>query len=733
MRQFIPNDYSGLIDWKIVSHVFPKNVVNFSGVVEAYCGSSLDLGISPVMKSNNLYLGPDAIFGRSDNYPMHNWDKSNFNNFNTEDKSFIPMSVTNASAFSEINNRIVENTLLISVTGVSSCIDMLFSRRPGSISQIIYKIPSLNTSAFTLAKGGGDTGQALNANMRSWQFSSTLKDASTAITSVYMGNAIGIGEGTSAYHRDNQTRGGASYLVPGKQYWVNEFVNPDQAFPASVTTYWDYASGIALGTNITSAVLKSCVIPLDFTTGTNNEGGSQDITYKGVEDGDNMGHYTLWHSMRMYESVTVNHQGIEGSVHIETWFYKPRIRENIGYGTHRAVHSFGPIIPNYFNKAYAYTPGYQNCQTANGQPINLDDTLSFSGGLDYATMLDHHPSWTEADIPWAPSLSAAPQFGFYLKGIHTRIVESNDSPVVAFWPPGGPTNIYSLFQEGVPALSRGSFWATLIWKSKPNFTFESGTYVNSQRLESTDLLVSPRTYFRPLDSNYDIADNGSPVTNPNPWGDKGTLFFDWHNFKLALAYRDLGFTALAKTIADNCCTYCMILEKTAGNFATTTPEPENKPYIASGPMAVAILAKGDTNLDHYNSNNTTGVIYGGNQLSGDFNSFGFTRSNYKNVSLSAHFWPASSTGGPGTWYGAMANLFNVENYSLRGGAAGWTGSQYWMVYGRDVADVKSKVDRIVASGYLNKRPTIDNIPKIVLENVPPITKLKPLNSQGTPT
>ena len=164
----------------------------------------------------------------------------------------------------------------------------------------------------------------------------------------------------------------------------------------------------------------------------------------------------------------------------------------------------------------------------------------------------------------------------------------------------------------------------------------------------------------------------------------------------------------------------MILEKTAGNFATTGIEA-GKPFITSGPYAVGILAKGDTDLNHYHIFNSTGVIYSGNHCSGDFNQFTFIQQRYQLGFLYDRGWlTASSNGSPEIWYGLQGNLFNMHAYSYTGKAKGWVGNQYWFVYGKNALEVKSKIDRIIASGGPKRRPSISNIPKVILDNVPPL-------------
>lgn len=615
-----------------------------------------------------LVPGRNPILHRTDYYPTYNWNKSNFSNFNKLGINRNPVSstVVNASAYNQTNTEILDNTIKVDIPGVSSIIRVHFGRRPAGVQQFEYIMDQYDTSAYMLGRSGGDTGMALNFNER-WFIASDVAGSVSKDP-----NYIGTWWHTSGFSI-NPTRGGAISDIRN----VPTSPPSDQSWHPSISLYRNYETGKS-SNGVTSGIFDSCIIPFDFIS-FSGEG----TTVTNMEKGGDPYIPTIWKNLRQYERLIVNYAGLEGVLCHQNWSY-----QNIGFssqtfGKTQFNLAVGPIIPIYFDKTYTYNATRKEL---------WDMDLSLTGGAD---------GWLYGGQPFS---STVDKLGPRYTTWHS-IFESNHYP-----------NFVKFTGNSLAGID-SSDWATNI---QNNRNFDNNWPLDNQvprEVPDLDGTGNHNRWVRPL----------YPGNNTDgPTWTKGTLFFDWPTF--SSAYTNYLTASSAKNSAgmqsaqsqmDDSLYYTYILKKTAGNFAT----PYKRPFIASGPMAFGIFAKGDTDANNfiYSSNGTNGTVeYAGNGCGGDWNVLEFSYQNYNANNCKTYgFWNTSAdAGSPEVWMGSKGILivFYSTDYYKR--LAGWKGSQYFMILGKDEIDVKNKIDYLVSSGIAKTRPTF-SVPQFIQDGVKP--------------
>lgn len=678
-----PTIFSGINNtgsFVIVNIIDQGKVDNFSSIPEGFCLSAQDLQKNLTIKNNKIIPAKNPLFERPDFWANYNWDKTRFSQLNTEMGAYRPVSGTSGIGTSQINYEIIENVEHVSSTGASSTIVALFSKRPGYVQQFIYKIPSLDTSCYILGKGGGDTGMGTNvaewcmefsnAPIRGYnQYAPGLDFASSVnkYTIPFRAGILDDPEEKFKNFRSNQTRGG----VAGS--FRPEFAGaPYKGIKWYPDASWSQSPTVyrnytqGLAPNNVASAALESCV-IPFDF----------ISYKGGEDGTvnagdhggDLAHPALYRHERYFEKVVVNFSGMEGVIYHKMWHHVPRVVASGEYGQTRYQRAVGPIVPNIFDKAYIYNY-YRN------EFKDLDS--QFSGGKL---------------IEGVSSVSSIVSSCFR-NCIYGEFVESNHMPPVRGIVNTGYTQ-----------------WESNIYRNKLEYNdvvWGQNGYANSPISDGEN---GRRRIF--------MAHNATDYLNGS-----GQFFFNWDPFIT-------GFNTKNQEIADKACYYTLILEKTT-NPATSFSNPggAHKPYVASGPFAFGIVAKGDTDLNNYYIDynpeasfmgGNACLIYKGNGLQGDFNEFAWRHS--KAVLASRKYdmsaYDTSADGNCLIWHSLFGTVITLQNMDHQKKIPGWGGWHYWMVLGKDALEVKQKIKNLIDSGAVRQKPVFD-VPESIVKAVHPI-------------
>jgi len=683
-----PTVFSGINNtgsFVIVNVIDQGKVDNFSSIPEGFCLSAQDLQKNLSVKNNKIIPAKNPLFERPDYWANYNWDKSRFSQLNTEMDAYRPVSGTSGLGTSQINYDIIENVEHVSSTGASSTIVALFSKRPGYVQQFIYKIPSLDTSCYILGKGGADTGMGTNVAEWCLEFSNAPikgvniyrqgnpQDVSafssvTKYTINFRGEILDDPAEKFKNFRSNQTRGG----VAGS--FRPEFAGaPYSGIKWYPDASWSQSPTIYRNytqglapNNVASAAFESCIIPFDFIS----YKGGEDGTVNAGDHGGDLAHPALYRHERYFEKITVNFSGIEGVIHHKMWHHVPRVVPSGEYGQTRYQRDVGPIVPNIFDKGYLYN--YYRDEF-------LDLDLEISGGRT-------------AIGGAAPYLSATVSSCFR-NCTYSEFTEGNNLP-----PARGLSN--STFTQWSTNIFRNDLgYNDTIWGDNGTASNPADDPVNGRR----------RIWLR---NNATDVFNGS-----------GLMFFNWEPFIN-------GFNTGNQELADKACYYALILEKTTGATSFSNPGGRHKPYVASGPFAFGVLAKGDTDLNNYYIDEDAQpqygqgqrhIIYKGNGLQGDFNEFNWRHSKAvltsRKNSISAY--DTSADGNCLIWHSGFGTVITMGNRDHQKKIPGWGGWQYWIVLGANALEVKEKIKILIESGAAKTKPVFD-VPESIVKAVHPI-------------
>ena len=697
------------------------------------------------LTNNGLVPPKNLLIDRPDYWSMDNWDKSKQPQLNTVSSADrYPDPATHGFAQSQINANILENTEFVSASGVSSTLTACFGKRPSYVQAYLFSIPSIDASGYLYGKAGTDTGDGQNIAQWITEFSSSqIKfplGGSNQTLDIYnfpyrdvlfpFHRGVGSLDFTPIRAEHNPTRGGSAGSLRGyagpdcpKDMFnmggaigvspVNWYF--DTSWLPSVSMYRESRVFQSSTLGVQTAVLESVVIPPDWTSYSQNYDGLSNAPAKG---GD-VFRPALWRNSREYQRDTINYFGMEGVIQHLVWQYSEQGLSG-DWGMCKAIKAVGPRIPDIYDRAYFYN-FFKN------ELIDLD--VGVTGGITITGTL---PPGSIPPVPdtWNRDGTLT---GLFRQNPKTLVAEYQSNPWVREIP---YNNFVSPFNDETKE-QQIAHWLTAFsqtpFSTPGNFVRNDIPDIHKLALYNTRIsginLTNGQVSLHPIDS---------------PRADRGTLFFNWAPFKLALFYKyiasltsDVNVKAdtlkRGQDFADLACYYSMIFEKDAGNITipphwTTGESPDPTEFYTSGQFAYGIVAKGDTNLDHYyfdnpgNPDGRNAVVYDPNYLDANFNNFGFLSGKvFLNYIIDNGFYvPGRMKSTPHIWQGHHGTLVTFNSSTQRVKPAGWASMLWYCVIGKDRFDVKAKINKLILGKHFSSSKKEFSVPKCILDGVTPM-------------
>ena len=744
--QFVaPTLFSGINNtgsYILVQSTFRYDASAVSAMTGGYYAETRSFKPDFNLTNNGLVPPKNLLIDRPDYWSTDNWDKSKQPQLNTVSSADrYPDPATHGFALSQINTNILENNEFVSASGVSSTLTALFGKRPSYVQQYLFNIPSIDASGYLYGKGGMDTGDA--QNIAQW-----IQEYSSSPVTVPIG---GITQSINIYNYPNfilafpNTRGENSRDF--SPLWTGH--NPSRGGPAGSNRGYAglgcpkdmFNMGGPVGTNpvnwffdtswlpgismyresrvfqsstlgVQTAVLESVVIPPDWTSYSQNYDGLSNAPAKG---GD-VFRPALWRNSREYQRDTINYFGMEGVIQHLVWQYSEQGLSG-DWGMCSARKSLGPRQPDIYDRAYVYNFYRDELKDIDTDGVSGGITTTGSPGSSQTPMFP---------VTLSPDGTVSGLFRNYRR---SYISDVNFFPYVREIP---YNNFVFPFNDETK--EKGiSDWYTAIFQASGDFVtyvFDAPVrnFITNSRLSGFDY-TQGRFLFSPLNSAE---------------ADRGTLFFNWAPFKIALFYKYLAslnpdvvekarILKQAQSIADLACYYSVILEKDAGNITTpphwvTGGSPDPTDFYTSGQFAYGIVAKGDTNLDHYyfdnpgNPDGRNAVVYDPNYLNADSNIFYLhSQRLFFPICIDVGIYVTGlmkST--PHMWIGHHGTSLVIESHTRRVKPAGWASQLWYCVIGKDRFDVKRKIKKLILGEHFSSSKKEFSVPKCILDGVTPM-------------